>query len=823
MNWQKWLLAVLIFVFHSQGLAQAFTPTPAQIQQFKNMSPAQQQQMAKAAGIDLGAMGIKLPGNNTAQPKINDSSDENTELDSTDASSDTSILTPTDPPTEDKDQSLEDTEQGIPALFGHNLFRNNFRPATNVPVPADYILGPGDTLVVQLYGKDNSSHSLVVNREGQIQFPQIGPVTFAGLSFFQAQELISETVKEQMIGIKASVTMGALRSIRIFVLGEVARPGSFTVGSLSTMTNALFTSGGISRVGSLRDIQLKRRGKIVTSFDLYDLLLSGDTSGDSRLLPGDVIFVPPIGKTVSITGAVKRPATYEIKGHVTTGKVISLAGGLKNTSHLPISYLVRYDEFGEKTLINIDLSTTKGQAYLLNDGDILSIASKLDLINNQVILSGHVKRPGPRSWGNNLRFTDLIPTPLELLPNPDVDMALIQRFSVETRRVEVILFSPNEAWVTPGSKANPILQPFDVVQIFNYETQRSDQLADVVTQLSAQSKFKERKKVVSISGSIQYPGRYPLAKNMTTLQLIQLAGGLTESAIDTNGEITRYSIDENRQRIVSHINVDFNIEPTLLEAGDSLQIKQVPLWADKETVSVTGEVMYPGIYTILPGETLTQVISRAGGFTPHAYPIGAIFSRKALRTLEEQRLRELKQQLESDIAASKANGDQAGQSEIDAEGVELLMKNLDSINPIGRMVINLPNIIDTPGKNDLSMEDGDAIVIPRYKPSVTVVGEVQYPTSHFFEGPLGALEYIDRSGGYKKHADEARVYIVKANGSVILPETSTWFKANNETIQAGDTIVVPLETDKVNHLTIWASVTQIIYQAALGVAAINGL
>ena len=314
MNWTiRLLFAVTVMSFQAYTQAQGFTPTAEQIQQFKNMSPAQQQQMAEAAGIDINALmsshqDSKQPvlsdGGDTADAK---SSQQKTEAGEEDSEADDNV----------------DDDRADPAklpLFGRDLFQNGldaFRPATDIPVPANYVMGPGDTLVIQLYGKENLAHSLVLNREGQIQFPQIGPVTLAGLTFSQAQKVVEQIVSEQMIGVKASVTMGALRSIRVFVLGEVERPGSFTVGSLATMTNALFVSGGITDVGSLRNIQLKRRGELITTLDLYSLLLNGDTSNDARLLPGDVIFVPPLGKTVGITGQVKRPATYEIENDAT--------------------------------------------------------------------------------------------------------------------------------------------------------------------------------------------------------------------------------------------------------------------------------------------------------------------------------------------------------------------------------------------------------------------------------------------------------------------------------------------------------------------------
>lgn len=814
------LFAMTVMSFQAYAQAQGFTPSADQIQQFKNMSPAQQQQIAEAAGIDVSALMSSHQG--SKQPVLSDGSDDRAASGSQASQSQDSA----DTGASDK-QETTDEDRANPtklSLFGRDLFQNSlnsFRPATDIPVPANYIMGPGDTLVIQLYGKENIAHSLILNREGQIQFPQIGPVTLAGLTFSQAQKVIEQIVGEQMIGVRASVTMGALRTIRVFVLGEVQKPGSFTVGSLATMTNALFASGGITDIGSLRNIQLKRSGELVTSLDLYNLLLNGDTSKDARLLPGDVIFVPPLGKTVGITGQVKRPAIYEIKEDSTISTLINLSGGLTNNAYLPISYLVRHDNFGERTLINIDLSTSDGKRYELQDGDLLSIASKLEFINNQVTLAGHVKRPGPRSWGNGLRFTDIIPSPHELLPNPDIDIALIQRFSVETRRVEVILFSPTEAWQTPGSSKDPLLQGFDVVQIFNYDDERDQQLAEVVTQLEAQARFNERKKVVSINGSVRFPGSYPLADNMTSQQLIQLAGGLTESALDSNGEITRYGIDAERRRVVVHIDVNFSEKALQMEPGDTLQVKQIPHWKQKETVELVGEVMFPGTYTILPGETLLDVLARAGGLTPHAYPTGAVFSRLELRELEQQRLHELKDKLQSEIAASSATGAQVGKEQVSIEEAEKLMSNLNTIKPLGRMVIDLPTILKAPRHHDFQLEDGDTLTVPRYKPSVTVVGEVQHPTSHFFDPTLDAISYIERSGGYKKNADERRVYIVKANGSVIQPASSAWFRADRESIQPGDTIVVPMETDRIDKLTVWSRATQIIYQAALGAAALK--
>lgn len=253
-------------------------------------------------------------------------------------------------------------------------------------------------------------------------------------------------------------------------------------------------------------------------------------------------------------------------------------------------------------------------------------------------------------------------------------------------------------------------------------------------------------------------------------------------------------------------------------AGDTLRIKQIPLWQKKESISLLGEVVHPGNYTILPGETIMDVLHRAGGLTPHAYPEGAVFSREELRQLEAERLEDLRDKIESDIAAVSLQ-----EGKVSNEKSEQILENLNQVKALGRMVIDLPAIMSHPNELDFQMVGGDTLEVPRYKPSVTVVGEVQFPTSHFYDKRLTVDDYVDRSGGTKYNADKKRIYVVKANGRVFLPSNSAWFKNRSQAIDPGDTIIVPLDTDRVDRLTVWSSVTQIMYQAALGIAAIGKL
>ena len=554
---------------------------------------------------------------------------------------------------------------------------------------------------------------------------------------------------------------------------------------------------------------------------MYELLLKGDTSADMRLLPGDVIFVPPVGNTMSIAGQVKRPAIYEFKSKTKINELIEVAGGVTDSAYLPLVRVDRVAKQSEKTLINLDLTKAKNKNFLLESGDRVTLASILDAVDEQIVLTGHLKRPGEYQWKKGLRFTDVIKNVEDLMDNPDTKIAVIVRITENLRKTQVLSFSPQKAWENPNSDNNPVLRPRDEIILFDFSEDRAEQLSTIVEQLNRQSEYLEQAKTVNILGSVRFEGTYPLVENMGIKDLISLSGGLLESAFGFDAEVTRYELSKEMERVVSHIPVNLTEGHLQLRAGDTLQIKRIPKWKEKETVSIQGEVKFPGTYTLLPGETLLDVIQRCGGLTEYAYAKGAIFSRAALRDLEENRLSELKNKLESDIASAGISEKEDAEN-IEEDEAKALLENLERTKPLGRMVIDLPAILG--GDNDdFQLENGDALTIPRFKPSVTVLGEVQYPTSHFYDKKLSTKDYINRSGGTKIHADKKRIYIVKANGRVLEPSRSAWFQSNSGQIEPGDTIIVPLNADQVDPLTIWAKVTTIMYQAALGAAAVGSL
>jgi polysaccharide biosynthesis/export protein len=300
---------------------------------------------------------------------------------------------------------LEPVDTDALKPFGYDLFAGvptTFAPVTDVPVPSEYVIGPGDRFDVQLIGNTKGKHSLVVNRDGRIMFPELGPIAVSGLRVDEAKARIEQRVADQMIGTQVTVSMGDLRSIRVFVVGEANQPGSYTVSSLATITNALFVSGGVKPIGSLRNIQLKRNGRIVSQLDLYDLLLNGDTSGDARLLPGDVIFIPPVGTTVGVTGEVRRPAIYELRGEASAADLLHLAGGLTPEADPRLATLQRIDERRERVVVDVDLTNPQARTTRLRTGDLLRVPGVRATYSNAVRVDGHVLRPASVEYRGGL-------------------------------------------------------------------------------------------------------------------------------------------------------------------------------------------------------------------------------------------------------------------------------------------------------------------------------------------------------------------------------------------------------------------------------------
>jgi protein involved in polysaccharide export with SLBB domain len=602
------------------------------------------------------------------------------------------------------------------------------------------------------------------------------------------------------------------------------------ISPLSTITNALVLSGGVSELGSLRNVQLKRKGKLIGSLDLYDLLLKGDTSSDAQLQSGDVVFIPPVGSTVGIKGEVRRPAFYELKEREPVSNLVNYAGGLLSSAYPELASLQRINQQGERTLLNIDLKNTKQASLALNDGDILNLPKILEKIENVVKISGHVERQETLNWKENLRISDVVASVRYLRAKPDLQYALIKRYSRPNRSLNVLSFSFAEALAAPGSPSDPLLQDQDEVIFFGLlENSRTDEVASIVGELRAQANLIESSKEVSVSGDVRYPGIYPLVDAMNVGDLIYAAGGLTEKAFQLYAELNRSEYSISQERSQSRISLDLSDKTSLQESllsRDVLQIKTIPNWSESKTITLKGEVRFPGSYAINKSDTLATVIERAGGLTEYAYAPGAVFTRVSLKTQQAKELEELQQRLEADIAKAQiisANQTTNSNNSNDLGEAQALLAKLETTPATGRLVVDLDKVINQKDEYVILLEDDDQLIIPRKKNSVTIVGEVQLPISQVYERNMSYWDYIERSGGLNDKADEERIYIIKANGGVVIPKTSSWFASNSQTLEPGDTIVVPLDADRVDEVVLWRDVSQIFYQIALGAAAVGSL
>lgn len=804
------LIATLVPVPEAQAQAQA--PTPEQLDLLKTLPPDQQKALIEQAmqGQPDRKVDAPLTTPDTDRPKNG------------------VAVSPSRPLIPEADDLQP---------FGYDVFANvptTFAPATDIPVPAEYVLGPGDTLEVQLIGERGGRYTLTVSRDGTVDFPNLGPIAVAGMKFPAAKDMLEQRVTDQMIGMRASVTMGSLRSIRIFVLGEAERPGSYTVSGLSTITNALFASGGVKPVGSLRDIQLKRSGQVVARLDLYDLLLEGNTRGDVRLLPGDVIFIPPVGITVGVGGEVRRPAIYEVKEGAKASDLLYLTGGLTPRADPRTARLNRVDDRRNRTILDIDLTTANGRATVLRSGDIIRIQPIRDSLEGAVQLSGHVYRERMEQFRPGMRLTDLVQSLDELRPLTDQHYVLIRRESGPDRRVSVLSADLVAAFANRASSANVPLQARDRVYVFDLAASRKDVIDPIVADLQRQSLSDEPLKMVGVGGRVKVPGQYPMESGMTVGDLLRAAGGLDQAAYSGTAELTRYEIidGERRQTALLELNLARILagDPTAdvqLRAFDYLVVREMPLWREQESVTITGEVRFPGTYPIKRGETLKSVVARAGGLTDMAFLEGSVFTRAELREREQRQMYVLAERLQRELTAVSLQAAQVGDKGDTAQTLaagQALLADLKATRAVGRLVIDLGVVLaaDSGTTNDVVVKDGDLLVVPRLTQEVSVIGEVQTATAHLYQAGLSRDDYIARSGGTTQRADKKRTFVIRANGEVASDAGRKWFgRSRADEMRPGDTVVVPLNVDQVRPLTMWTSVTQILYNIAVAVAAVN--
>lgn len=880
--------------------AQAVTPSPAMIEQFKKLPRAQQEQLARQYGVDLNQF--------SAVSQTAESQRDQVEP-----------LTPREPSRQtEQDVSMQQQVEQKAQRFGLALFNadiSTFAPVDNAPVPEGYVLGAGDTLLVQLFGKQSSDLSLSVDREGKITIPDLAPMVVGGLTFATARELIAERVSAAMIGTQAAVSMGTTRSINVFLAGEAKNPGMYAVSALTSVTQALFVAGGVSDVGSLRAIEVKRRGETVASFDLYNLLLRGDNRGDINLKHGDVVFVPPYKALAEVTGEVVRPGLYELTANEQLSDLVSMAGGLKATAHAASARLERISANNLRDIKNVDLSNNNSGNVSVKNGDVLRVDQVSNRVQNQVTLAGAVARPGMYAWRQGMQVKDLIPSLWsDLLWSADLDYALIVRQQNPRGDISVLQFNLANALNNPQSQTQ--LQANDTVLVFHHadngykrdtlngylreqlapkltalslnaklagdvagrtfeqlkledalrtsEVQasndeaavsaesllkaqlqqllqnvltdssliaysvhltRTELLYPVLQRLKQQSNVQHSVQLVSVSGEVKVPGEYPLTQGAGVTDLLAAAGGVNPAAFLQRAELSRYQLTNGEQNAVTVSHMPVNLAAIVegqaaqlpLQSRDRLNIFATPDWSLARKISIQGEVRFPGVYSIQKGETLSDVLARAGGVTDDAFLYGAVFTRRNIQQREQVQHKRLLDQLKSDIATKALTASSSMTTPADAMG---MIAQLENMTPVGRLVINAEQILAANPQHNLVVEDGDQLLIPRRNSAVSVLGEVQLPGTHRYDTSVNVEQYIRLAGGMRKRADEDRIYVIRADGSVLVPE-SKWFAVSKSRLQPGDTIIVPLDTDYKDGLSLWAQVTQIFYQTAVALAALN--
>ncbi|MGP4846114.1 SLBB domain-containing protein [Marinobacter sp. 1Y8] len=814
----------------STAIAQSITAS--RIEQFQSLPEAQQESLARRYGIDLDELRGQQ-GSNKVPKHINVVTPLNENFGDQDA-----MPRHVEESESDENGPEKGAENNLKP-YGYDLFAGSpstFAPVTEIPIPNNYVLGPGDVITVQLWGKENKTFVLPISRSGTIEFPQHGPLSLAGQSFDDARARIENLVSEQYIGVRASVGLGELRSIRVFILGEARHPGAYTVSSLSTVTNALFVSGGVRTSGSLRKIAHKRNGKLVSTLDLYDLLLKGDTSGDDRLQAGDVVFIPPVGPRIAVEGEVYRPALYELNERAALQSVIELAGGMTPKAYPQKIRIERTGSDYVRVVKSADLTSAKGRQMLMRSGDHVDVASVSDMVGMYVALKGAAVRPGSYAWVPGMRLNELIRNlGADLKESADRQVAAVVRTDKATGRISVSSVRLREALTNPESAANIALEERDQVLVFTDAGKLTDTEAGnrevlfkpVLRQIKAQATHEKQQQTFSISGPVNYPGEYPLPQTHSLQDAILLAGGLNDTASLYTAELARNNIGNDGVARTQIQELDLAAvlrgEPAPeLQGRDSILIKPIPDFDKTRSIALAGEVVYPGSYTFGLGETLRDVLARAGGVTGNAFPRGAVFTRAKLRSLELQRLEEAKDRLQGDLLGVQLEGGRRGGSE-KIEQVEGLLKDVQSARPVGRMVIDLAQVIGNEAYTPIQLQDGDRLTVPTIPQSVSVFGEVQFPTSHLQLDELTVDDYLERSGGFTRQADVDRVYVVKADGSVMLPESSQWFGGRSQEMEAGDTVIVPIDVDRLNQLELWTDVSQIFYQIGLGAAAVGNL
>jgi len=708
-------------------------------------------------------------------------------------------------------QSMRDLYTQIPdetaglKRFGSDVFVNRILSAASrgvssrdtpldVPLGPDYVLGPGDTLTIHLWGGITQSIPRTIDRDGTIFLPEAGSVNVAGLPLGKAQSVIEGALKQQYRNAQIAVTVSGLRSVRIYVVGDVQRPGGYDISSLATPVSALYAAGGPTAAGSLRTLRHYRVKQLVEDVDLYDFLLHGVRNGSAPFESGDTLLVPPAGPLVAVSGAVKRPAIYELNVSETTlATVVDDAGGFTAAASLGNIRIERIDANHQRETVTLhdagEQSSLTGHAviasFTVKDGDRIRVEPILPYSQRAIYLAGRVVRPGRLAYTDGMRLSDVLHSYQDLLPEPAAHGEIVRLIPPDLH-AETIDFNVPDVLI---GNTNVDLRPFDTIRIFG--------------------RYQVDAPTVTIRGEVLRPGKYPMSQGMTAAQLVRIAGGFKRDALIESADLTSYDIKNGNELVESLETVQIGSAVTgsdlhadvPLKPGDILAIHQITNWENiGESVTISGEVRFPGSYGFQDGERLSSVLRRAGGLLPTAYPMGAVLVRVQVRELEQKSRDELIRQIETNAASARlspglAGANAAGTFQLIKAQQDQVLSDLKTHPPTGRMVIRISANIDiwanTPA--DIELRRGDELTIPKRPGFVLVSGQVYNATALTFTPGKTAGWYLSRAGGTNGTANRKEMFIIRANGSVVGRHSESWFENDvlSTRLNPGDVVVVP--------------------------------
>ena len=672
-------------------------------------------------------------------------------------------------PAQSNDMTVDGPEGGI-KVFGRDIFRTanlTFEPSMNIATPVNYRLGPGDELQIEVWGASETNITQKVSPDGYISIPNVGPVNVNGLTVQAATNRIKAKLSQIYSGLASSnvnlsthvkVSLGQIRTIQVNIMGEVARPGTYALSSFSTVFHALYKAGGMSKMGSLRNIKVVRGGRTVATVDVYDYIINGRSHSDIRLQEGDVILASPYDALVLIKGKVKRPMYYEMKSSESIRTLIGFAGGFSNDAYRG-AVTVDRNNTKERTVATVD--DMNYGVFKVKDGDVVSVGEILDRYDNRIEVKGAVYRPGYYELGKDIQTVkDLIEKADGLLEYAFTNRAVLHREN-DDKTLEVI--SLNVKAIIDGTEADVTLHKNDVLFI--------------------PSKYDlEQKGTLEIRGEVYKPNVFPYAANTKLEDLIIMAGGLTESASTVRVDVTRRIIDRKGTKKQKEIAQTFSFgvkdgfvvegEPGfVLEPYDQVFVRRSPGYSEKVNVTVSGEVEFEGDYSLnVRNERLSDVLEKAGGLTEFAYIEGARLERQ-MTPEEYKQAQELMDMVASN---NKVSGNDS-----------IVVPQVSRTYPVG---IDLKEILANPHSAiDPVLQDGDVIVIPQYMTTVSVSGSVRKPNSVVYDPKMKLKDYISEAGGYAERARKSGTFILYPNGHI----KELGRNASAKDIMGGSKIVVP--------------------------------